>query len=65
MLEFVNVSYKIHNNTIVDNLNFMIPEGSMTAFLGKSGAGKSTIFKLILGEYKATGGEIYYDNTAL
>ena len=36
-------------NTVVDDVNVEIPEGSLTAILGPSGSGKSTLLKLIAG----------------
>jgi sulfate transport system ATP-binding protein len=36
-------------NTVVDDVNVDIPEGSLTAILGPSGSGKSTLLKLIAG----------------
>lgn len=40
------------------NVNFEIPEGRITGFVGKNGAGKSTTIKLILGLVKPDDGEI-------
>ncbi len=38
------------NNVILNDLNFIIPKGSKTAFVGKNGEGKSTLAKIIIGE---------------
>lgn len=35
---------------ILNDLNFIIPKGSKTAFVGKNGEGKSTLAKIIIGE---------------
>lgn len=43
---------------IVKELSFTIKKGSITAFVGPSGGGKSTIFKLICGFYPPSGGTI-------
>lgn len=40
------------------NVNFEIPKGRITGFVGKNGAGKSTTIKLILGLVKPDAGEI-------
>jgi ABC-type multidrug transport system fused ATPase/permease subunit len=45
-------------------LSFEIPEGSQAAFIGVSGAGKSTIADLILGLLEPTSGNIEIDKTA-
>lgn len=48
-IEFENVSFKYDNvdNYALKNINFKVPQGSVTALVGKSGAGKSTVAKLI------------------
>lgn len=40
------------------NADFEIPEGRITGFVGKNGAGKSTVIKLILGLIRPDSGEI-------
>jgi ATP-binding cassette subfamily F protein 3 len=44
--------------TLLDNINFHISESDKIGLVGKNGAGKSTILKLICGEQKPTGGKI-------
>lgn len=48
-IEFKEVSFKYDyvNNYALKNINFKVPQGSVTALVGKSGAGKSTVAKLI------------------
>ena len=53
-----NISFSYGNKPILNNLNFKIEKGSMTAIVGTSGIGKSTLFKLILGLYDITGGSV-------
>ena len=43
----------------------MLPKGSVTALVGRSGAGKTTIADLLLGFLRPTGGEIRIDGVAL
>lgn len=50
-----NISVKIGNNTILENINLHIHCGKLTAIIGKNGAGKSTLMKAILGEIKHEG----------
>jgi oligopeptide transport system ATP-binding protein len=45
----------------VDGVSFEIPEGRTLGLVGESGCGKTTIAKLILGIYKPTSGEIFFD----
>ena len=59
--EFKNVDFSYGNNKVLDNLSFKIKANSTTAFVGKSGSGKSTIFSLIDKMYEADSGEILID----
>ncbi|OCL93923.1 ABC transporter ATP-binding protein [Aliarcobacter thereius] len=59
-IEFKNVSFKYENTTnyALENINFKVPQGSVTALVGKSGAGKSTVAKLIPRFWDTTTGAI-------
>lgn len=57
-IEFRNVSFKYDHDNIIKNLNLTIKSGEKVAIVGESGAGKSTIFKLLLGFYNEYDGEI-------
>ncbi len=65
MLTFKNVSLKIGNSSVLDGLNFSVKPGEIVAILGASGAGKSSLFSLLVGEKKPTGGEILLDEISL
>lgn len=57
MIELVDVSLKYDNETTaVDNLNLKIDQGEFVFIVGSSGAGKSSIIKLLLREKVATSG---------
>ncbi len=43
---------------VLEDVSFSIPEGKVTAFVGASGSGKTTILKLLLKFYKPTDGKI-------
>jgi len=49
-----------HERTVLNNISFSIDEGSCFAILGSSGAGKSTIGKIILGIEKPTQGSVQF-----
>jgi manganese/iron transport system ATP-binding protein len=53
----VTVTYR-NGNTALRNATFDIPTGTITALVGVNGAGKSTIFKAIMGFVPAAKGEI-------
>jgi len=50
---------------VLDDLSITIPENKITAIVGSSGSGKTTIIKLLLGFYPPLKGKINVDNTAL
>lgn len=57
----VNFSYEEEKN-IINNMNLFINEKEITAFVGPSGGGKSTITKLIAGFWDLDEGEILIGN---
>jgi cell division transport system ATP-binding protein len=65
MLEFQNVSLSLQKKEVLKNVNFIINPGEIVAILGASGTGKTSIFRLLLGELKPTLGSIQLDNFAL
>lgn len=44
----------------ISNMTFTIKKGQSVAFVGPSGAGKTTVIKLLLGLYKPMSGNIYF-----
>ena len=66
MIRFDNVTKIYHNDTVVlQNVSFEIKEGEFVSIVGKSGAGKTTLVRLILGLEKPTSGEVYLKNMNL
>ncbi len=58
-LETIGLSYKYPGGTeILNDINLLVPEGSIYGFLGPNGAGKTTTLKLVLGLLKGHSGEI-------
>lgn len=55
---FKNVSIKIQENKVLENLNFIIKQGENIAIIGDNGSGKTVIAKTLIGFYEYTG-DIY------
>ncbi|MGB9781221.1 MAG: ABC transporter ATP-binding protein [Caldanaerobacter sp.] len=65
-IEFKNVSFSYTGETkALKNINFTIKKGGKYALVGTSGAGKSTILKLLLKQYENYEGEIKLDGIEL
>lgn len=62
LVEFKNVSFKYNQLPILKNISFVAKPNRVTAIVGKTGAGKTTIFNLLLRMYKVDTGEILIDN---
>ena len=60
----VNFSYEKDRPTL-KNINFEVPPGKVTALVGSSGSGKSTIFALAAGFITADQGEVSIDGVDL
>lgn len=65
MIEIKNVSKKLGNRTILDNISLTIESGSLVVLIGSSGCGKTTTLKLINKLITPTSGEIFIDNKPL
>jgi len=63
-LTFSNVRFqhKTASQSAVENINFTIKKGETVAFVGPSGAGKTTLVKLLVGLYPPAEGNILYNN---
>ena len=57
-----DLSKKIGDFTIVENINFSIERGKFVTLLGPSGCGKTTILRMLAGFEKPTSGKIFFYN---
>ena len=53
-----NLSFVVHGQTILQNINFQIFNGEYIAIIGPNGGGKTTLIRMLLGLEKPTSGEI-------
>lgn len=66
-LQFINVCYKYPNASIdaLNNINFSLNRGDALGVIGHSGSGKTTIFRLLLGEISPNKGEILVNGKSI
>lgn len=58
IVDFNNVTFAYDDKNVVENLSFSVKEGEQVTLSGRTGAGKSTIFKLLLGLYEPDNGSV-------
>jgi cell division transport system ATP-binding protein len=63
MIYFNNVTKKYKDSSSLEDISFSITEGEFVSIVGHSGAGKTTLAKLILAEEKPTSGTIFFEST--
>ncbi len=65
LVEFKDVTFSypasVGDRVILDKLTFSVPRGKVTALMGASGGGKTTVLRLIGGQQKASRGEVLFD----
>lgn len=67
-IQFINVGFQYpHNNQLysLQDINFTINQGEKIALVGLSGAGKSTIFQLLMQFYQPNQGQILVNNYSI
>ena len=57
-VEIKNVSYKISNNQILEDINLSIKNNDFLAIIGPNGGGKSTLLKMMMGLIKPETGSV-------
>ena len=58
-VSFQNVTFRYgEDRPVFENLSFTVQKGEHVIFTGRTGAGKSTIFRLLLGLYQPENGEV-------
>jgi ATP-binding cassette subfamily F protein 3 len=58
MLHINDITYRIGERLLFDSATVSIPAGHKVGFVGRNGTGKSTLFKMILGQLASEGGSI-------
>ncbi len=65
MIKLKDVVFSYDDKKVLDNLSITAKKGESIALVGKSGCGKSTIAKLLLGFYELKDGDIFIDNKSV
>ena len=64
LMQDICFSYDAYNN-VLENINLSVKDGEFVFIIGKSGAGKSSLFKLLSHEYKPTSGNLFVNGQNL
>jgi len=65
LMQIKDLTMRFSGITAIENLSFNIEEGSITSLIGPNGAGKTSAFNCMTGFYKATSGDILFENKSL
>jgi ATP-binding cassette ChvD family protein len=63
VIEVSNLSKSYDGRVLLDDLSFSIPKNAIVGIIGANGVGKSTLFRMIMGEEKPDSGEIKVGST--
>jgi len=63
VIEIENLSKGFDKRLLIDDLSFSIPKNAIVGIIGPNGVGKSTLFRMIMGEEKPDGGNINIGST--
>jgi phospholipid/cholesterol/gamma-HCH transport system ATP-binding protein len=61
LVELRNVTFGYGDRVILDDISLTVPRGKVTALMGASGGGKTTVLRLIGGQYPAQQGQVLFD----
>jgi ATP-binding cassette subfamily C protein len=64
-IRFENVTFAYGEQTVIENANLSFPSGKITAIVGPSGAGKTTILDLVIGLLHPQEGNVWLDDLPL
>lgn len=61
LVELRHLTFGYGERVILDDISLSVPRGKVTALMGASGGGKTTILRLIGGQIRAQSGELLFD----
>ncbi|HEX7888210.1 MAG TPA: ABC transporter ATP-binding protein [Ramlibacter sp.] len=65
LVECRNLSFGYDKRRILDDVTFTVPRGKVTALMGASGGGKTTVLRLIGGQARPQAGELLFDGESI
>ena len=65
ILEAIQVRKEFGGLIAVNDVDFVIPQGSIVSLIGPNGAGKTTFFNILTGVYKPTAGGVIFDGATI
>ncbi|MGZ4997665.1 MAG: ABC transporter ATP-binding protein [Methylobacter sp.] len=65
IIRFERVSVTVHEKTILSDISFSLFPGQKAVLCGKSGSGKSSVLRSLLGLHPITSGTVYFQEEAL
>ncbi len=65
LVDITNMSFRRGEKTIYDDISLQVPKGKITAIMGPSGIGKTTLLKLIGGQLTPQKGDIQFDGHSI
>lgn len=63
LVELRHVSFAYDGRLILDDISLQVPRGKVTALLGASGGGKTTVLRLIGGQQRAQSGQVLFEQS--
>lgn len=65
LIDFQNVTVAAYGKTLLENISLSVEQGQRVVLRGKSGSGKSTILKCLMGLHEPLSGEILFKDQVL
>ena len=65
IIRFDQVTVIVHGKTLLSGISFALFTGEKAVLCGKSGSGKSTVLRTLLGLYPLTSGTVYFEEKPL
>ncbi|MEN9689230.1 MAG: hypothetical protein RI998_1227, partial [Pseudomonadota bacterium] len=62
LVELRDVHFGYGERLVLEGVSLQIPRGQVTALMGASGGGKTTVLRLIGGQHRANAGAVLFEN---